>query len=183
MNDILPKPFTKEGLLQMLEKHLFHLKKPGHLDPLSQPSPAAPVSAMTLPGVRAGLQTSVKEEESPQKSPATVSTWHSPAHSTVHGMSPVGSTHADDYSLSMPPHPAVATGGPVYGMPQQPPPGSVHVLSPVGQMGPNGMQYTPPGQPHRRHISEISGGEDVTMAKRQQMYAPMGQMGQMGRPR
>jgi len=26
MNDILPKPFTKEGLLDMLEKHLFHLK-------------------------------------------------------------------------------------------------------------------------------------------------------------
>jgi len=26
MNDILPKPFTKEGLLSMLEKHLTHLK-------------------------------------------------------------------------------------------------------------------------------------------------------------
>ncbi|PWN51763.1 hypothetical protein IE53DRAFT_37502 [Violaceomyces palustris] len=26
MNDILPKPFTKEGLLSMLEKHLIHLK-------------------------------------------------------------------------------------------------------------------------------------------------------------
>ncbi|KAH9991218.1 HSF-type DNA-binding-domain-containing protein [Russula compacta] len=26
MNDILPKPFTKEGLLEMLEKHLIHLK-------------------------------------------------------------------------------------------------------------------------------------------------------------
>ncbi|KAG1765848.1 HSF-type DNA-binding-domain-containing protein [Suillus placidus] len=26
MNDILPKPFTKEGLLDMLEKHLVHLK-------------------------------------------------------------------------------------------------------------------------------------------------------------
>jgi osomolarity two-component system, response regulator SKN7 len=26
MNDILPKPFTKEGLLGMLEKHLIHLK-------------------------------------------------------------------------------------------------------------------------------------------------------------
>jgi len=27
MNDVLPKPFTKEGLLSMLEKHLGHLKK------------------------------------------------------------------------------------------------------------------------------------------------------------
>lgn len=26
MNDILPKPFTKEGLLDMLEKHLDHFK-------------------------------------------------------------------------------------------------------------------------------------------------------------
>jgi osomolarity two-component system response regulator SKN7 len=26
MNDILPKPFTKEGLLGMLEKHLIHLR-------------------------------------------------------------------------------------------------------------------------------------------------------------
>ena len=26
MNDILPKPFTKQGLLDMLEKHLMHLK-------------------------------------------------------------------------------------------------------------------------------------------------------------
>jgi hypothetical protein len=27
MTDILPKPFTKDGLLQLLEKHLNHLKK------------------------------------------------------------------------------------------------------------------------------------------------------------
>jgi hypothetical protein len=27
MSDILPKPFTREGLLQLLEKHLPHLKK------------------------------------------------------------------------------------------------------------------------------------------------------------
>ncbi|KAG8898800.1 kinase-regulated stress-responsive transcription factor skn7 [Tulasnella sp. 403] len=28
MNDILPKPFTREGLFSMLEKHLLHLSKP-----------------------------------------------------------------------------------------------------------------------------------------------------------
>jgi osomolarity two-component system response regulator SKN7 len=27
MNDVLPKPFTKEGLLNLLEKHLGHLKE------------------------------------------------------------------------------------------------------------------------------------------------------------
>jgi hypothetical protein len=27
MNDVLPKPFTKEGLLTLLEKHLGHLKE------------------------------------------------------------------------------------------------------------------------------------------------------------
>jgi hypothetical protein len=27
MNDVLPKPFTKEGMLRTLEKHLAHLKR------------------------------------------------------------------------------------------------------------------------------------------------------------
>jgi osomolarity two-component system response regulator SKN7 len=165
MNDILPKPFTKEGLLQILEKHLFHLKKPSLVDPLTRPSPAPAVSAITLPG---GRGAHVKDEDSPQKSPATMSNWHSP--NNITGMSPAGSAHTDDYASSMgvPGHHPVA----VYGL-------SPHAVT---QLGPNGIPYTPTGPP-RRHIGEISGGEDVAMsAKRQQMYAPpMGQLGGMGR--
>lgn len=37
MNDVLPKPFTKEGMLSMLEKHLLHLKNI-HQNPASAPT-------------------------------------------------------------------------------------------------------------------------------------------------
>lgn len=37
MNDILPKPFTKEGLLDMLEKHLMHLKVMQQMSKLGRP--------------------------------------------------------------------------------------------------------------------------------------------------
>ncbi|KAF2670735.1 response regulator [Microthyrium microscopicum] len=163
MNDILPKPFTKEGLLQVLEKHLFHLRKPEGLHALSNPSPAAPVTAMTLP--RPG---GLKEEDSPQKSPATISSWtNSPSHTTLQGMSPitvgtsvgtsVGSVAHDEYThMAGMPSP--------YGIPH---PGHPSAMP---QLGPNGVPYTPTGPP-RRHIDQISGGEDINMAaKRQQIY-------------
>ncbi|KAF8325738.1 CheY-like superfamily, partial [Amanita rubescens] len=37
MNDILPKPFTKRGLLDMLEKHLPHLRAFQQRSPVSRP--------------------------------------------------------------------------------------------------------------------------------------------------
>lgn len=37
MNDVLPKPFTKEGMLSMLEKHLLHLKNI-HQNPEAAPT-------------------------------------------------------------------------------------------------------------------------------------------------
>ncbi|KAF5323792.1 hypothetical protein D9619_012942 [Psilocybe cf. subviscida] len=37
MNDILPKPFTKEGLLDMLEKHLMHLKVMQQMSKIGRP--------------------------------------------------------------------------------------------------------------------------------------------------
>lgn len=167
MNDILPKPFTKEGLLQILEKHLFHLKKASLADPITQASPAGPVSALTHPNARAVM---VKDEDSPLKSPATMSNWHSP--NNITGMSPAGSTHTEEYAVSMghPIHPAS-----VYGLS---PHGVAHAVGPVS---PNAMHYPTHG-PQRRLISEISGGEDPVMAaKRQHMYSQsMGQMGGMG---
>ena len=65
MNDVLPKPFTKEGLLAMLEKHLSHLKK-GHqgMEPMPPPLKAN--------------NRSLKSEDSPATSPATGSNWNSP---------------------------------------------------------------------------------------------------------
>lgn len=42
MNDILPKPFTKEGLLDMLEKHLMHLKVIQQMSRIPRPMGALP---------------------------------------------------------------------------------------------------------------------------------------------
>lgn len=36
MSDILPKPFTKEGLLQMLDRHLVHLKTMSNMPSISE---------------------------------------------------------------------------------------------------------------------------------------------------
>jgi osomolarity two-component system response regulator SKN7 len=178
MNDVLPKPFTKEGLLQMLEKHLVNMKK-GHnpMDPLGQGQ------APAVQNVLASGRQSLKEEDSPQKSPATTSNWNSP--NQVPGVSPVGSSHTDEYVGLVHPHPAV------YGMPA---------------MAANGMGYAPQPSPlappplaqmqmqqaarqaqagHRRQLSDISGGDDSqNAAKRQQTYMPsMQDMSQLSRPR
>ena len=56
MNDVLPKPFTKEGLLSMLEKHLSHLKKSMHpgsgLEPPSLPTGLSTCLLYTSPSPR-----------------------------------------------------------------------------------------------------------------------------------
>lgn len=158
MNDVLPKPFTKEGLLQMLEKHLAHLKKPGHaMDTMVPPAVQAP---QPLPPT--SNRPSLKDEDSPAKSPQTGSNWNSPGQ--MPGVSPVGSSVADEYMGAVPGHP-----GP-YGVP----PGAAPLQA--------GMQYNTSPQmalaarqqsnQHRRQISEISGGDDMNAPnKRQQMYA------------
>jgi osomolarity two-component system response regulator SKN7 len=169
MNDVLPKPFTKEGLLHMLEKHLAHLKQPSHsLDMVPPPS------AGLHPGPG---RTPMKEEESPAKSPATGSTWNSPGQ--VPGVSPVASSATDEYGQ----------------MAQQPPPNMYAVQNPMQQISPmtggGQMAYNQPGLvpqqarqtsgQHRRQISDISGGEEAQgAAKRQQMYPPNIQQGMPG---
>jgi osomolarity two-component system response regulator SKN7 len=164
MNDVLPKPFTKEGLLHMLEKHLVHLKKP-----IAQAD-----GTMVAPQpVQIARQLVLKEEDSPAKSPQTVSQWNSP--NQMPGVSPVGTTVPDDFAQAM-------RGQPV----QHPTPYGVNPMhgnmgystSPHMQMQPQQQAQLPPG--HRRQVSEISGGDDLNNpAKRQQMYPPQMQQ-QMG---
>jgi osomolarity two-component system response regulator SKN7 len=161
MNDVLPKPFTKEGLLHMLEKHLAHLKQPAHgLEMVPPPSAGLhPTST----------RTSMKEEESPAKSPATGSTWNSPAQ--MPGVSPVASASGDAEYGHVQQHPSMYT-----------------VQNPMQQMGygaPPPQNLGPPSQQrqvsgsHRRQISDISGGaeDQSAVAKRQQMYPPNMQQG------
>ena len=159
MNDVLPKPFTKEGLLNMLEKHLGHLKK----------MPDGMEAMVPQPMNQNSGGHSLKDESSPNQSPSTISNWQSPGN--FNGISP---THSGPPNAYMQP----INAPPPYGMEQSPmqyqPP-----HTPLG--GPR------PPQQHRRQISELAGADDLSNdPKRQRMYPqtnplPLNQM-QRGRP-
>ena len=160
MNDVLPKPFTKEGLLHMLEKHLVHLKKPSpHGDAMPAPQPVSVPRQLLL-----------KEEDSPAKSPATVSNWNSP--NQLPGVSPVGSNMTEEYAQSLQVQQAHHPNPYSVGSMQ---PGMGYSTSPQMAMQARQQQQQqqlPPGG-HRRQISDISGGDDMSNpAKRQQMFPP-----------
>jgi osomolarity two-component system response regulator SKN7 len=151
MNDVLPKPFTKEGLLAMLEKHLSYIKKPVDHQPDGM---VAPQPLLTTRQV-------LKEEESPAKSPATGSNWNSP--NQITGVSPVNSSVTDEYMQ------AVANSG-VYG-PGGQMQGAVQYNTSPQQMQQMQARQQQQAAGHRRQISEISGADDMNHpAKRQQMY-------------
>lgn len=158
MNDVLPKPFTKEGLLHMLEKHLVHLKKePARGEAMVAPQP-----------VQIARQLVLKEEDSPTKSPATTSNWNSP--NGLPGVSPVTNNVPDDYAQAMQGAP-VQPHGPYGVSPMQAPMG--FGASPQVQMQARQQQQQQLPPTHRRQISDISGGDDMNNpAKRQQMFPP-----------
>jgi osomolarity two-component system response regulator SKN7 len=186
MNDVLPKPFTKEGLLHVLGKHLGHLKKP-----------SAQIDGMPAPPPIVTTRQVLKEEESPAKSPATTSNWNSP--NQVPGVSPVGtvaSNVTDEYMQGGQGHAGAYAvnhmqGNHLQANPMQGNPMQANVQyssSPQMQLQARQQQQALAG--HRRQLSEISGGEDMNQpAKRQaQMYggAPPLQpqpMNPMQRPR
>jgi len=151
MNDVLPKPFTKEGLLTMLEKHLAQLKKP-----------VPGMEAMAPPGLARG---SLKSEDSPVTSPATVTNWNSPGGLT--GVSPVASINTEDYGHGM--------VGPPHGQSGLTPGPSPQAMTFAGSptAGPTmrqQVQQLQAQQAHKRQISEISGGPE--MGGRPPMFAP-----------
>ncbi|CAO1602759.1 kinase-regulated stress-responsive transcription factor skn7 [Xanthoria calcicola] len=159
MNDVLPKPFTKEGLLGMLEKHLGHLKKiPNGLDSMG------PHSAQSISQTSAAQ--SLKDANSPNQSPSTISNWHSPG--TFQGISP---TTAGANPFMQPMHPAAG-----YPMDQ----------SQLQFQQPHTPLAAPRQPPHRRQISDMSGGDELNNeAKRQRLFAQQNAMAmsQMQRPR
>ena len=144
MNDVLPKPFTKDGLLGMLEKYLGHLKKqPPNID--------------TMPPPLNSGKRSIEGDDSPSTSPATGSNWNSPNNLT--GGSPSTSNLTDD--------PYLPTGlfgqtgmsaASIYGS-------NTAALGMAGRPQPQAQ--------HRRNVSDMTGGPDMPGdVKRQQMYAP-----------
>ncbi|KAK3690016.1 response regulator-like protein [Podospora appendiculata] len=101
MNDVLAKPFTRDGMIRILKKHLSYLLK----DPLPTgiladdqtvqnvgAGPGPPVSAgqpygagpqgMTLSAIVGGQGGQIKFEQTPIPSPTTTSSWHSPGQMT-----------------------------------------------------------------------------------------------------
>ena len=130
MNDVLPKPFTKEGLLNMLEKHLHHLKRPD-FDLMPQAGTAIPHNSTGA---------SMKDESSPGQSPSTLSTWHSPGQFT--GISP-------SQPSFMGAHYAMDQGNIQYtSPPTQLPPGRIPNRRPVGDItGPVDDMASDPKRP------------------------------------
>lgn len=162
MNDVLPKPFTKEGLLSMLEKHLGHLKKP---NPGMNTIAVPPVNSVGQIGhLQSTSRQSLKDETSPVNSPATVSTnWNSPLQPT--GVSPVANGMTDEYIHTVR-HPSAY--------------GSMDGSHTGTSIGPYGGASANPlttrqliGGPLRRGIGDISGGEDMNGNVKRQMYAPV----------
>jgi osomolarity two-component system response regulator SKN7 len=170
MNDVLPKPFTKEGMLKALVKNLpLFLKDaqpPSQSQYQSQPQLPHPGAAFSTPnprqaplGLNMGQMSapqSIKDETSPGKSPA--SSWHSP--NQIPGQSPIGN-------------------GPVGFMQQQPMRdhhyGAMTSTHPPSQTGfpppPNTPLGPPRGPPHKRVMSEMTAGPEEHPDSRRRLYA------------
>jgi osomolarity two-component system, response regulator SKN7 len=151
MDDVLPKPFTRKSLLDMLEKHLIHLKK--HTPGMEPP----PQSAVTAPsGPHSSATQSVRDDMSAANSPAgSTGTWNSP--SQYSGVSPI--------------NPNVNQFGPVPHQSQYIDANGNATSFHSPQTPVHGRLPTP--QQHRRGQSEMSGGPDMGSSnKRQRIYPP-----------
>jgi len=146
MNDVLPKPFTKEGLLAMLEKHLSHLKKQS-------------AGMEHMPPPLHSAKRSLKGDDSPVTSPATASAWNSP--NQLVGNSPGGGGMPDDAYMAPSPYAP-------QGLPQQ-----VYATAPPGALAmPPRQGPSMVGPPQRRGINEISGGPEMAGDAKRPMYGP-----------
>jgi osomolarity two-component system, response regulator SKN7 len=168
MNDVLPKPFTKEGMLRSLEKHLPQFKKNAQQFPPGQmPHPGGfvtPTTAHAPLGLNMGQLSaaqSLKDETSPGKSPATASSWHSP-NQQLPGASPVGSAPPNFMQQQPMGDNRQYNMTPTHQHPQS-------SFPPVQ----NPAMGAPRSAPHRRVISDMTGPTpDDHSEKRQRMYPP-----------
>ena len=163
MDDVLPKPFTKEGLIHVLNKYLGHLKKPE--TPMEEMGP--PSSQPIQPTKHQISANPNIKEESPAKSPVVNSNWSSPKQMT--GVSPVAAAGAGDEFMVQ--HDAAnfgIAGGVIPAAPFQ----NASPTQGVGQ-----RQHAP----LRRHYADMAGGDDTgTAVKRQQIYLTPVQQQAMG---
>lgn len=147
MDDVLPKPFTRQSLLEMLEKHLVHLK---NIDP---PTSATAISLTA----HSSAPHSVKEENSPGQSPATsMNNWQSPGQ--IPGVSPM---HAN---LTQVPGQYVQQATPTA-------PNFAMDQNGVQYSATTTLSSAPIRPPHRRQVSEMTEAtENANFTKRPRMF-------------
>lgn len=150
MDDVLPKPFTRKSLLDMLEKHLVHLKT------IPQGIEAQPAGAVTM-AAHPSAAHSVKEDSSPAPSPAgSMSNWQSPGQFSgmAAAVNPNLQQVQGQYVPATPAAYTVDQNGVQY--PAQP----VPLAAPAARPAP------------RRQVSDMSSAADnPSIAKRPRMYA------------
>ena len=153
MDDVLPKPFTRKSLLDMLEKHLTHLKINAlGIEPASQ-------SAITPSVAQSSTSQSVVDGSSPGQSPAgSLGNWQSP--NQFNGVSPIHTNLHNHYATMQNHSPYLDQSGSNSNFHSPQTPGHVSRL--------------PPQQPpHRRQISEVAGGNEIEgFNKRQRIHPP-----------
>ncbi|CAG8030519.1 unnamed protein product [Penicillium salamii] len=172
MDDVLPKPFTRKSLLDMLERHLDHLKiSPQNPPGMEQVPPSATAVNLATAAQNSATQ-SIKEDSSPGQSPAgSMNNWQSPGQFQNMQAVPTNMPTVQGPYVTAPPTAyTVDQNGVQY--PAPPPVGVPTAGAPVRP-------------PHRRQISDMSSAtENPNMPKRQRMYSqpqPMLAM-QAGRP-
>ncbi|TDZ17308.1 Transcription factor SKN7 [Colletotrichum orbiculare MAFF 240422] len=145
LNDVLAKPFTKEGMLRILRKHVPHLLKNAPPDELAVGHGAAQLHAnnMSMPTMNPNVKF-----DTPGQSPATTSSWHSP-----------GQIHQPSPNVTN-----IETGYPMANTAQM-------VMTPTSAQRPN-FQSMPPGIQQMRVTDHM--GADERPEKRQRLYAPQG---------
>jgi osomolarity two-component system response regulator SKN7 len=168
MNDVLPKPFTKDGMLRCLEKHLPQFKKNAQFPNQGQMqhpggfvTPNATQAPLGLNMGQLSATHSLKDETSPGKSPQTATSWHSP--NQLPGQSPIGNAPQNYMQQPMGDN-RQYTMTPTHPHPQSayPPPQN----APLG---------APRGTPHRRVMSDMTGGagaDDHPEKRQRTMYPP-----------
>jgi osomolarity two-component system response regulator SKN7 len=163
MNDVLPKPFTKEGMLRTLEKHLAQFKK-NYIPPQQVPQADHFGTPNTPLGLNMGHMSatqSLKEEPSPGKSGSPTSSWHSPQQM---GNSP--SQQQPNYNHVQQMHPNQ---------------GGQYMMTPTHNNMAQGYQTANPPTimagpvrqvTQQRGISDMGMSPDEPMQKRQRMFPP-----------
>ncbi|KAE8144366.1 HSF-type DNA-binding-domain-containing protein [Aspergillus avenaceus] len=157
MDDVLPKPFTRKSLLDMLEKHLVHLKTIPQGMETAQPPAAVTMAAQSSAGQ------SVKEDSSPSQSPATsIGTWQPSGQ--FQGMAAVHPNLQQVPGQYVPATPAA------YAVDQN---GVQYPTAPVAITAAAAAAARPQ---QRRQLSDMASAADTpNIAKRPRVYAPQPQ--------